>query len=66
MALNWTGVVSKGILKLKLAFKKDVTIKERNKQLADYAKTFSGTGKYMILSTTHFADGSSMEARIGG
>ncbi len=64
MALNLTGVLSKGILKLKLAFDSNVSINERNAKLAGYAKSFCGSGRYTILSTKHFADGSSLEAKI--
>lgn len=64
MALNWTGVISEGILKLRLAFDASVSIPERMRQLADYARSFTDSGDFKILKTEHYSDGSSMEAKI--
>ncbi len=66
MALNWTGVISKNILKLRLAFDSSVSISEREKTLKDYARGLTNTNNFKILETKHYPDGSQLKAQIPG
>ncbi|MCQ2253642.1 MAG: hypothetical protein MJZ61_09345 [Bacteroidales bacterium] len=59
--LNWTGVISEGILKLKLAFSHDVSIPERMAIMSKYADSFSKKG-VSIIESQHFEDASSIKA----
>jgi len=64
MALNWTGVISKNILKLRLAFDSSVSIPERMKALNDYAKGLTDSTDITILETKHYPDGSQIKAQF--
>ncbi|MBO4771393.1 MAG: hypothetical protein J5595_02520 [Bacteroidales bacterium] len=61
--LNWTGVVSKGILKLKLSFDSDVSIPDRMKIMESYAESLSNSN-VNIIESHHYSDGSQMRAVI--
>lgn len=61
--VNWTGVVSKGILKLKLSFDSDVSIPERMDIMESYAERLSDS-EVSIIESHHFSDGSQMRAII--
>lgn len=61
--LNWTGVVSKGILKLRLSFDSDVSIPDRMRIMESYAERLSNSD-VSIIESHHFSDGSQMRAVI--
>ncbi|MBQ4407890.1 MAG: hypothetical protein II852_12900 [Bacteroidales bacterium] len=61
--LNWTGVVSKGILKLRLSFDSDVSIPDRMRIMESYAEHLSNSD-VSIIESHHFSDGSQMRAVI--
>jgi hypothetical protein len=61
--LNWTGVVSKGILKLRLSFDSDVSIPDRMLIMESYAEHLSNSD-VSIIESHHFSDGSQMRAVI--
>ena len=61
--IKWTGVVSKGILKLKLSFDSDVGIPDRMKIMESYAERLSNSD-VSIIESHHFSDGSQMRAVI--
>lgn len=62
--LNWTGVISKGILKLKLAFDADTCIADRMKIMENYAEGLSSNSDFSIIESHHYKDGSSLKAVI--
>ncbi|MCQ2250081.1 MAG: hypothetical protein MJZ66_03115 [Bacteroidales bacterium] len=64
MALNWTGVIRKNILKLRLAFDSSVSIPEREKQLRAYATGLADSSNFKVLETTHYPDGSQLKAQL--
>lgn len=61
--IKWTGVVSKGILKLKLSFDSDVSIPDRMKIMESYGEAMTNT-EISIIESHHFSDGSQMRAVI--
>ena len=61
--LNWTGVVSKGILKLRLSFDSDVSIPDRMRIMESYAEHLSNSD-VSIIESHHFSDGSQMREVI--
>jgi|GEM_PF-5704778 len=61
--LNWTGVVSKGILKLNLSFDSDVSIPDRMRIMESYAQHISNSD-VSIIESHHYSDGSKMRAII--
>ena len=61
--LNWTGVVSTGILKLRLSFDSDVSIPDRMRIMESYAEHLSNSD-VSIIESHHFSDGSQMRAVI--
>ena len=61
--LNWTGVISNGILKLKLSFDSDVSIPDRMRIMESHAERLSNSD-VSIIESHHFSDGSQMRAVI--
>ena len=61
--LNWAGVISKGILKMKLAFDKNVKVPERIKIMEHWAQEVSHSD-INIIETQHFDTMSSIKAVI--
>ena len=61
--IKWTGVVSKGILKLRLSFDSDVSIPDRMRIMESYAEHLSNSD-VSIIESHHFSDGSQMRAVI--
>ncbi len=61
--INWTGVISKGILKLKLTFDSNVSIPDRMKIMESYAERLSNSN-VSIIESHHYSDGSQMRAVI--
>ena len=63
--LTWAGIISKGILKMKLAFDKSVKVHERVKIMEHWAQEVSHSD-ISIIETQHFDDMSSIKAIIKG
>ena len=59
--LNWTGVISNNILKLKLSFDSSVSIPERMRIMESYAEHLSNAD-IKIIESHHYPDGSQMRA----
>ena len=59
----WTGVISKGILKLILSFDSDVSIPVRMRIMESYAEGLSNSD-ISIIESHHYSDGSQMRAVI--
>ena len=63
--LTWAGIISKGILKMKLAFDKSVNASERVKIMEHWAQEVSHSD-IRVIETQHFDDMSSIKAVIKG
>ncbi len=61
--VNWTGVIRKGILKLKLSFDSDVSIPDRMRIMESYAERLSNS-EVRVIESHHYSDGSQMRAVI--
>ena len=61
--LTWAGIISKGILKMKLAFDKSVNASERVKIMKHWAQEVSHSD-ISVIETQHFDDMSSIKATI--
>jgi acyl-ACP thioesterase len=61
--LTWAGIISKGILKMKLAFDKNVKVPERIKIMEHWAQEVSHSD-INIIETQHYDTMSSIKAVI--
>lgn len=61
--LNWTGVISKNILKLKLSFDSSVSIPDRMRIMESYAEHLTDAD-IKIIESHHYPDASQMRAVI--
>ncbi|MBR4265747.1 MAG: hypothetical protein IKQ46_06800 [Bacteroidales bacterium] len=61
--LNWAGVISKGILKMKLAFDESVGASERSRILEHAAEEFAHSN-ISDIEICHFKEMSSLKARL--